>query len=154
LYAQLEAAERDLFNASFDRCLETCEIDIHFISFFYSKLSSSNTEIAAIIDSFPLSQRIHALRHSIYVLIEFSEGRKTADELSEIACLHLLPGIKPFMLDLWLSSLLLSVAEYDGAYSPEIQSVWYRVMKPGIDLLKSLIEQRQNQELKRRLNSC
>jgi len=141
LYLKLSRSERILFNASFDRCLETCKVDIDFVNCFYSKLRSSDTEVAKILDSFPLGHRVQTLRHSIYTMIEFSERRMSANQLVNHSCAYLQDSLKPCMLDLWLNSLILAVSEFDRNYTPDILALWYRVMEPGVSLIKKLLAQ-------------
>lgn len=143
LLSKLKDNEKALFNGSFDRCMETCEADINFVSFFCSNLRSSDSKIAEIFDQFTINQRVHFLRHSIYLIIEFSEGRKTLDDLRLLANEYLDSAVQPYMLDLWLYNLIFAVAEFDREFDMDAKTVWLRVMSPGINALKLIVKQRK-----------
>lgn len=123
----LSRSEKILFNASFDRCLETCEADIDLVNSFYSKLRSSDAEVANILDSVPLNRSGQRLRHSIYAMIKFSERQMSANQLVNHSCAYAQDSITPYLLDLWLNSLILAVSEFDHDYTTEVLALWTRV---------------------------
>ena len=45
--------------------------------------------------------------------------------------------IKPELYDLWLDRLVQAVREFDPKFDPEIETAWRRVLRPGIEFMKS-----------------
>ncbi len=132
------ATEHDIevFNDSLERCTRSSG----FLDRFYELFLASSDEVAEKFRHTDFRKQKRALRISLYLMMSVTEGKPEGDaHLERIARLHSKADrdIPPKLYDLWLDSLVLAVKEFDPLFGEETEKAWRRIMRPGIEFMKS-----------------
>jgi hemoglobin-like flavoprotein len=128
--------ERDaeLFNDSLDRCTSRPG----FLDRFYEILITASPEAAEKFRNTDVKKQALMLKASLYILVlaETLEGKA---HLTRIASIHSRQGrdIRPELYDVWLDCLIETVREFDPRFDPKIEAAWRRMLRPGIEFIKS-----------------
>lgn len=129
--------ERDieLFNDSIERCSASPD----FLARFYTLFLASSEDVAKKFEHTDLRKQARMLKTSLYILMLASEQTERIAHLSRLARLHgrAQLDIRPELYDLWLDRLVQAVREFDAKCNSETEAAWRRVLKPGIDFMKS-----------------
>jgi hemoglobin-like flavoprotein len=129
--------ERDveLFNDSLERCSRSPE----FLQRFYALFLASSDVVARKFEHTDLRKQARMLKTSLYVMMLASGEIERIAHLERIAKLHSRAGldIQPELYDLWLDRLVQAVEEFDSQFDPDIEAAWRRVLRPGIEVMKS-----------------
>ena len=129
--------ERDveLFNDSLERCSRSPE----FLQRFYALFLASSDVVAGKFERTDLRKQARMLKTSLYVMMLASGEIERIAHLERIAKLHSRAGldIQPELYDLWLDRLVQAVEEFDSQFDPDIEAAWRRVLRPGIEVMKS-----------------
>ena len=133
-----ELNERDveLFNDS----LERCTTGRRFLDRFYELFVSSSAEVAAKFANTDFRVQKAAIKVSFYMIMSSIEQKPEGNvHLERIAARHSRTGldIGPHLYDQWLECLIQAVRACDPMFGDEIEQAWRRVMRVGIEFLKS-----------------
>jgi hemoglobin-like flavoprotein len=133
---ELNEHDIELFNDS----LERCSSGHRFLDRFYELFVASSTEVAAKFANTDFRVQKAALKVSLYMIVSSIEQKPEGNvHLERIAARHSRSGldIGPHLYDLWLDCLIQAVRECDPRFGEETEHAWRRVMRVGIDFLKS-----------------
>ncbi|MBI3374589.1 MAG: globin [Betaproteobacteria bacterium] len=129
--------ERDieLFNDSIERCSASPE----FLRRFYTLFLASSDTVAKKFEHTDLRKQASLLKASLYIMITASGESDRVVHLERLAKRHSRAelDIKPELYDLWLDRLVQAVGEFDPMFDAEIEAAWRRMLRPGIDFMKS-----------------
>jgi hemoglobin-like flavoprotein len=133
-----ELNERDveLFNDSLERCTS----GRRFLDRFYELFASSSPEVAAKFANTDFRVQKAAVKVSFYMIMSSIEQKPEGNvHLERIAVRHNRKGldIGPHLYDQWLECLIQAVRECDPLFCDETEQAWRRVMRVGIEFLKS-----------------
>lgn len=126
--------EIELFNDSLERCTRASG----FLDRFYDLFLASSEEVAKKFKHTDFRKQKRALRSSLYMMMQATEGRAEGDaHLERIAGLHSRSqlGIKPELYELWLDCLIRAVKEFDRSWDSETERVWRNMMRAGIEFM-------------------
>ena len=129
-------SDAELFNSSYDRFLSKPG----FLERFYEIFLGSSPEVAEKFRDTDFVRQTQRLKASLYMLMVASLGtREALQHLKRMAQLHSRKqlNIRPELYDLWLTSLLKAVAEFDRLFDEKTEQAWRRVLLPGIDYIKA-----------------
>ncbi|MEJ6591475.1 MAG: globin [SAR86 cluster bacterium] len=112
-----------------------------FFRRFYEAFSASSDEVALKFSDTEtdIDKQVRVLQKAMFHLISFYLLKNTNDFMEGIALSHDQDhlDINPELYDLWLDSLLQTVAEMDVEAQADTELAWKIVMTPGILYLKS-----------------
>ena len=133
-----ELTERDveMFNDSLERCTGGRRL----LDRFYELFVNSSKEVAAKFANTDFNVQKRAVKVSFYLIMSSIEQKPEGDvHLERIATRHSRKGldIRPALYDQWLECLIQAVRECDPMFGEEIEQAWRRVMRVGIDFMKS-----------------
>lgn len=137
--SNLTARDNELFNDSFERCMQNARAP-GFLDRFYEIFIASSLEVAQKFLKTNFQNQVQALKASLCFLMMASGGSQEAMlHLEEMAQLHDRQhlNIRPELYDLWLTCLLEAVREYDKSFDTETELAWRRVLGFGIDFMKA-----------------
>ncbi len=127
----------EIFNSSYWRALSATVDGTSFIDAFYKRFLSSSKEIAELFEDTDFERLsamlVLSLAHVSYV--EHTDGANAT--LKHLANFHRDLGVKPHLYQFWLSSVLETVREYDPEYDEDVGESWRRMMRPGIEFMRS-----------------
>jgi hemoglobin-like flavoprotein len=133
-----ELNERDveLFNDSLERCTS----GRRFLDRFYELFVTSSAEVAAKFANTDFRVQKAALKVSLYMIMSTIEQKPEGTvHLERIAARHSRSDldIGPHLYDLWLDCLIQAARESDPLFGDETEQAWRKVMRVGIEFLKS-----------------
>jgi hemoglobin-like flavoprotein len=119
-----------------DQSLQRCSADPRFLDRFYEKFLASSPKVRERFARTDFVRQQRALRASLWLMLLAAEDEEKgpARYLGALAESH---GARQLAIgaefyDLWLDSLLATVAECDPQHSPELRAAWEQVMMVGI----------------------
>ena len=133
-----ELNERDV--EVFNDSLERCTSGRRFLDRFYELFVSSSPEVAAKFANTDFRVQKAAVKVSFYMIMSSIEQKPEGNvHLERIAARHSRKGldIGPHLYDQWLECLIQAVRECDPELCDETEQAWRRVMRVGIEFLKS-----------------
>jgi hemoglobin-like flavoprotein len=133
---KLNERDIELFNDSLERCTS----GRRFLDRFYELFVSSSAEVAAKFANTDFRVQKAAVKVSFYMIMSSIEQKPEGNvHLERIAVRHSREGldIGPHLYDQWLECLIQAVRECDPAFCDETEQAWRRVMRVGIEFLKS-----------------
>jgi hemoglobin-like flavoprotein len=133
---ELNERDAELFNDSLERCTS----GRRFLDRFYELFVASSAEVAAKFANTDFRVQKAALKVSLYMIMASIERKPEGTvHLERIAARHSRSGldIGPHLYDLWLDCLIQAVRECDPLFGEETEQAWRRVMRVGIEFLKS-----------------
>jgi hemoglobin-like flavoprotein len=133
---ELSARDVEVFNDSLERCTSTRR----FLDRFYELFISSSPEVAAKFANTDLRVQKASVRVSLYMIMASIQQKPEGKvHLERIAARHSRTAldIGPHLYDQWLDCLIQAVREYDPVFHAETEQAWRRVMRVGIEFLKS-----------------
>ncbi|BBP81272.1 hemoglobin-like flavoprotein [Pseudomonas alcaligenes] len=124
-----------------DRVMQSygrCCANPDFFDAFYRRFLDSSPQIRAKFTETDMPAQKALLRQGILNLVMFARGMPDT-KLRALGATHSREGfdIRPEMYDLWVESLLLTIAEHDKEHSTEVRSAWREVLNKGIEVIKS-----------------
>lgn len=128
----------EVFRASFARVMGEGAYNPQFTSRFYELFLASSPLIARLFADTNMSRQKTMLHDSLGTLVDFSAHRTITPQMRHLAAIHG-PGahdVPPESYELWLDSLLQTVAEMDPQYSPDVALAWRLSLAPGISYLQ------------------
>ncbi|HEX2584932.1 MAG TPA: globin [Steroidobacteraceae bacterium] len=124
----------ELFNDSLDRCKRNPS----FLKNFYARFFRSSPEIPLHFKATNMQRQVEMLEASFYMIMAASQSPNASQEyLGHSATAHQQRNISPHLYDLWLESLIATVAETDAKYDKNIENAWRTVMGTGIEYMKT-----------------
>ncbi len=83
------------------------------------------------------AQRI-MLHDSLHQLVEFYTSRRVSEYMQHIAQVHSRGGhdVPAELYEVWLSSLMQALAEYDEEFDDDVELAWRPVLAPGITYMR------------------
>jgi hemoglobin-like flavoprotein len=133
---ELKERDAELFNDSLERCTS----DRRVLDRFYELFINSSAEVAAKFANTDFRVQKAALKVSFYMIMASIEGKPEGTvHLERIAARHSRNAldIGPHLYDLWLDCLIQAVRECDPLFGDDTEQAWRRVMRVGIEFLKS-----------------
>ena len=133
---ELNERDAELFNDSLERCTS----DRRFLDRFYELFVTSSAEVAAKFANTDFRVQKAALKVSLYMIMSSIEGKPEGNvHLERIAARHSRNAldIGPRLYDQWLECLIQAARECDPLFGDETEQAWRRVMRVGIEFLKS-----------------
>jgi hemoglobin-like flavoprotein len=133
---KLNERDIELFNDSLERCTS----GRRFLDRFYELFVSSSAEVAAKFANTDFRVQKAAVKVSFCMIMSSIEQKPEGNvHLERIAVRHSRKGldIGPHLYDQWLECLIQAVRECDPAFCDETEQAWRRVMRVGIEFLKS-----------------
>ena len=133
---ELNERDAELFNDSLERCTS----GRRFLDRFYELFVASSAEVAAKFANTDFRVQKAALKVSLYMIMASIQRKPEGTvHLERIAARHSRSGldIGSHLYDLWLDCLIQAVRECDPPFGEETEQVWRRVMRVGIEFLKS-----------------
>ena len=133
---ELNERDAELFNDSLERCTS----GRRFLDRFYELFVASSAEVAAKFANTDFRVQKAALKVSLYMIMASIQRKPEGTvHLERIAARHSRSGldIGPHLYDLWLDCLIQAVRECDPLFGEETEQAWRRVMRVGIEFLKS-----------------
>jgi hemoglobin-like flavoprotein len=125
-----------LAKASYDRCGKAPE----FLQTFYRNFLRKCPEAVPLFARTDFDQQTKLLRHAIGILLIFpNQPNKEPNLLSRLAERHSRRDldIAPAMYGPFVDALLVTVKQFDGKYSPTVESAWRETITPGVEYMKS-----------------
>ncbi|MCU9951637.1 globin [Pseudomonas solani] len=124
-----------------DRVMQSygrCCANPDFFDAFYRRFLDSSPQIRAKFVDTDMPAQKALLRQGILNLVMFARGMPDT-KLRALGATHSREGfdIRPEMYDLWMESLLLTIAEHDKEHSTEVRAAWREVLNKGIEVIKS-----------------
>ncbi len=109
-----------------------------FIGKFYDHFLASSDEVKKKFVGTDFQVQKLLLRQSLSYLLEFSSGLNDTKHLKKLAVSHSKSQIDvaPALYDLWLESLITTVAEFDPDYDKKVELAWKVILAPGIEYMK------------------
>ena len=126
----------ELFNDSLERCTS----GHRFLDRFYELFVTSSAEVAAKFAHTDFRIQKAAVKASLYMIMSSVEQKPEGNaHLERIAARHSRNAldIGPHLYDQWLECLVQAVRECDPLFGKEVEQAWRRVMRVGIEFLKS-----------------
>lgn len=125
-----------LAKASYDRCCQAPD----FLQSFYQNFFAACPDAQPRFAGTDFATQIKLLRHAIGLLLIFpNQPNKEPNLLSRLAERHSKRDldIAPAFYGPFVDALLTSVKQFDGMYSPTVESAWRETLQPGVDYMKS-----------------
>jgi hemoglobin-like flavoprotein len=127
--------------STFTESLRRCTAGSDFEERFYEIFLASSPKVAERFSKTDFRKQKRALRASFHAMLSAAYDGESGPEkhLGELAERHSSRelNIGAELYDYWLDSLLATVKEFDGEYTPEVEDAWEQVMDVGIRYLLS-----------------
>ena len=124
-----------------------CSRDSRFLDLFYEKFLASSPKVRERFAKTDFVRQKRALRASLWLMLLAAEDEEKgpARYLGALAESH---GARQLAIgaefyDLWLDTLLATVAECDPEYSPVVRGAWEQVMMVGIHYMVTRYNRRE-----------
>lgn len=131
-----------LFDESYERVLKR-ELDgKDFFAAFYDHFLLQSPEIREKFVNTEMVKQRSMLKKSFYRLLVFYGSNHADDYLKKVAQQHDRAhfNVRPQLYDVWMDSLVHTVAQYDEQFTPETELAWRLVLTPGITYMKFLYD--------------
>ncbi|WP_458525395.1 globin [Onishia taeanensis] len=123
-----------VFDASYQRVLESRVAGRDFFETFYDRFLSASDEVAETFRDTDMARQQAMLKASFYHLVSFYGASDADYYLRRVAISHnrYHRGIRPGLYALWLETLIATLREHDADCDAETELAWRLVMAPGI----------------------
>jgi fatty-acyl-CoA synthase len=127
-----------VYASSYDRILSSTAGEQAFLTDFYQRFISSSPVVAEKFAHTDMQRQRDHLRRSLMHMIDFSIGRRPSERLLQIAYYHGKSklDIDGELYDLWLSTLMASVAAHDPEFDLSVDLSWRMLLAPGIAFMR------------------
>lgn len=127
-----------LFDQSYERVKRIKKQGKSFFDVFYEVFRDSSPIINEHFRNTDMAKQKKMLEKSFYSLFIFYATNNANDYLDKIAERHSQSGanIPPQLYDLWLESLIKTVAQFDPYFDKDIELSWRIVLSAGITYMK------------------
>lgn len=117
-----------------------CEDSGNFFESFYRLFFAKSPEIPPKFAETDMQRQKQVVMASLLWVLRLYKGDQAAQaEVEKLAKSHCRSGhdVRPELYELWLEALCQSVAQHDPQHTLELEDRWRRVMRPGIELMRS-----------------
>ncbi len=127
-----------VFDQSYERVRRAHRRQMNFFEAFYSRFVVADPRVAEHFKHSDMLRQQRMLEKSFYRLLVFYATNNADDFLERIAEKHSKKGlnIDPDLYDLWLDTLLETVAEFDPEFDDNVELAWRLVLSTGITYMK------------------
>ncbi len=127
-----------VFAESYIRILGQGAYNPKFVERFYDLFLASSSEIAERFANTDMSRQKTMLHDSFTSLLDFARHKQASPQMEVLARVHgpKAHNIPPKLYELWLDSLLQTVAELDPGFNREVELAWRLTLAPGITYLQ------------------
>lgn len=128
--------EIEEFNDSLARCMR----NERFIERFYEIFLGSSEEVREKFKNTDMKKQRRVLKSSLLMMMMVADSKPEGMvHLDRIATIHSKyeHDIPDYMYDIWLYCLLQAVKEHDDHFTPEVEQVWRKMMRQGVDYMKA-----------------
>ena len=121
------------------RSYGACCLSPRFFDDFYDVFLASSPEISSKFANTDMSRQKQLLRDGISFMLMYyngaAAGKMKVDRLAETHSQGRM-DIKPQWYDLWVNSLIRTVAKHDSKFTPALERSWRTVLSKGIDVMR------------------
>lgn len=132
----IDKATSALAKASYDRCCAAPE----FLQTFYKNFLAACPDAVPRFAGTDFHQQTRLLQHAIGLLLIFpNQPNKEPGLLTRLAERHSRRDldVPPSFYKPFVDALLTTVKQFDGMYSPTVESAWRETIAPGIAYMQS-----------------
>ena len=110
-----------------------------FFDAFYAAFMATSPQIAEKFRGTDMARQKYMLRVSLDHMVYFAIDRQETEAMARVAAVHSRAGanITADLYDLWLDSLLATVARFDPAYDSHVDAAWRQALAPGIAYMRA-----------------
>ncbi|TQV86302.1 globin [Exilibacterium tricleocarpae] len=128
----------EIFDASYERVLRVELEGRFFFDAFYENFIDSSPEVRDKFKNTDMDRQRKMLKKSFYSLVVFYATNSVDDYLVKVAERHNRENIdiRPGLYDLWIESLIFTVAQYDPDFDETVELAWRLVLATGITYMK------------------
>jgi len=121
--------ELERFHDSLQRCTEGGD----FYEAFYEGLLASDPRVPALFERTDMARQRRMLHHSLVLVMNLHLRDPEIDRrMAEIADRHVEIGIDDDLYDVWLETLLATVAASDRRFDARVEAAWRAVLRRGV----------------------
>lgn len=114
--------------------LKRCNQNPKFLERFYEKFLSASPAIRAQFAETDMKRQQRMVEASLYLSILSADHVPYAeDAINRIGVRHGDLGITPAMYEIWMESLLDTIAECDPAFDDQVGTEWRAILRQSID---------------------
>lgn len=129
----------DHVRQSYGRCIA----QLGFFDRFYELFLASSDRIPEMFKNTDFVKQKDLLKEGIALVVMFAKNETSPlvkGKLQHIGTRHSRGdlNITEDMYPLWIESLIHTIREYDGKFTPQLEEEWRQVMVPAIEYLKAL----------------
>jgi hemoglobin-like flavoprotein len=131
------ASYDDAVIASYHRARETGRLFDTFYDIFLNKSPEIPPKFAG--TDFDVQKRV--LKESLLLLLSLdSRSAAGRQEIERLGVVHSRQGhdIRPELYELWLDSLCEALSRHDPQWAPELDALWRRALRPGIERMSAM----------------
>ena len=128
----------EIFDASYERVLRVEHGGYNFFEAFYRNFIAASPQVRDKFKNTDMDHQQKMLKKSFYSLVVFYASNNVDDYLVNVAERHNKDNldIRPEFYDLWMESLIATVAQYDEDFGDRIELAWRLVLSTGITYMK------------------
>ena len=128
----------EIFDASYERVLRVETGGRGFFDAFYENFTGASAEVRDKFKHTDMDRQKKMLKKSFYSLVVFYATNNVDDYLIKVAERHNRANIdiRPELYDLWMESLIATVAQYDADFNETVELAWRLVLSTGITYMK------------------
>ncbi len=132
-----------VFNDSYERVVSyraTESAKLAFFDDFYRRFTGASEEVRQKFRHTDMEEQKKVLKKSLVYLLNYFATDNVDDFLHNIAVRHSRRDldIRPELYDLWLETLIETLADKDPKFSPQVERAWRIVLAPGIAYMRSI----------------
>ena len=129
---------QEVFNNSYQRCLR----DPQFFYTFYDVFWQKDDKFRQMFANTDMDKQIKMLKLSIVMLMLSTTSKESRALFNNYAERHGPGGLNvaPIDFDIWLDSLLETVAQTDPLYTDDVDSAWRQCFANGLAMMKAACE--------------
>lgn len=128
------------------RSLKRCFATPRFLDLFYEQFLQASPEVARHFAHTDMARQKRMVEASLFTSILAAEGVPYAvASIARLGEMHRDLGVAPALYDLWLDSLVETVAACDGAFSESVEHAWRVVLRGSIARMLATYETQDSQ---------
>lgn len=110
----------------------------NFFDAFYKQFVNSSPIVADKFRNTDMDRQRDMLKVSLDHMVYFAIDREETEEIARVAGVHSKSrtDIPHQLYELWLESLLATVARFDDEYDAEVEAAWREALGPAIEYMK------------------
>jgi hypothetical protein len=109
-----------------------------FLDAFYKQFVNSSPVVAEKFRNTDMDRQRDMLKASLDHMVYFAIDREETEEIERVAGVHSKShnDVPHHLYELWLDSLLATVARFDAEYGPDVEAAWRDALGPAIAFMK------------------